>query len=175
MKNNLTDVLVLGTKSWNDKSLLKFVRKNEKLNVAFCAEQTQVNDSELYNTFLGAYKAKYGDSKEPSGSAAAAFDAYIMAVKAIEDAYNKMAASDVEELVKQAKSDAEGKAIRDAYNKTMEEGIPDGSHIREALSKITEFKGASGLINYNGNNEPSKSIAINHIQAGKDMPVYVVK
>ena len=60
-------------------------------------------------------------------------------------------------------------------NKTMEEGIPDGSHIREALSKITEFKGASGLINYNGNNEPSKSIAINHIQAGKDMPVYVVK
>lgn len=174
-KNNLTHVLFLGTKSWNDKSLLKFVRKNEKLNVAFCAEQTQVNDSELYNTFLGAYKAKYGDSKEPSGGAAAAFDAYIMAVKAIEDAYNKMAASDVEELVKQAKSDAEGKAIRDAYNKTMEEGIPDGSHIREALSKITEFKGASGLINYNGNNEPSKSIAINHIQAGKDMPVYVVK
>ena len=175
VKNNLTHVLFLGTKSWNDDSLLKFVRKNQKLNVAFCADQTQVNDSELYNTFIGAYKAKYGEYAEPSGNAAAAFDAYIMAIKAIENAYNNLASSDVEELVKEAKSDAEGKAVREAYNNTMETGIPDGVHIREALCSITEFKGASGLINYNGNNEPSKSIAINHIRAGNDMPVYVVK
>ena len=109
------------------------------------------------------------------GSTAVAFDAYVMALKAIEDAYNNLLNSNVEELAAQAKSDAEAKAIKDAYQKAMDEGIPTGTQIRDALNQIEDFQGASGVINYGGNNEPTKSVSINHIQAGREMPVYVVK
>ena len=175
VKNNLTHVLFLGTRSWNDKDLLKYVQSEKKLNVAFCGEQSQANETELSKIFMEAYKTEYGEDAEPEGSTAVAFDAYVMALKAIEDAYNNLLTSDVEELAAQAKSDAEAKAIKDAYQKAMDEGIPTGTQIRDALNQIEDFQGASGVINYGGNNEPTKSVSINHIQAGNEMPVYVVK
>lgn len=175
VKNNLTHVLFLGTKSWNDKDLLKFLQNNTKLHAAYCIEQSQANTSELSDIFMDAYKKEYGDDSEPTGNMAVAFDAYVMALKAIEDAYNNLLDSDVEEMAAEAKSNGEALSIRNAYQKAMEEGIPNGTHIKEALNNITDFKGASGVINYGGNNEPTKSISINHIQAGKEMPVYVVE
>ena len=175
VKNNLTHVLFLGTKSWNDKDLSKFLKKNPKINAAFCAEQTQDKTSELSELFLNTYKTEYGENSQPTGNMAEAFDAYVMAVRAIESAYNNLLESDVDELAAQAKSDGEALSIRNAYQKAIEEGIPSGTHIKAALNEISDFHGASGVINYNGNNEPTKSISINHIQAGEDMPAYVVK
>ncbi len=173
-KNNLTHVLFLGTKSWDDEELLKFIKDSAKLQAAYCVEQHQANNSELSSIFLNAYKTEYGDTSEPTGNMAVAFDAYVMTVKAIEEAYNNLLNSDVEELAAQAKSEAEALAIRNAYQKALEEGIPSGMHIKEALSKISDFQGASGVINFGGKNEPTKSVTINHIRSGKDMPVYVV-
>ena len=57
----------------------------------------------------------------------------------------------------------------------LEEGIPSGTHIRGALAAIKNFHGASGTINYGGSNEPTKTITINHISGGVDMPAYVVE
>ena len=168
-------MLFLGTNSWNDKDLLKFLEKNPKLNVAFCAEQTQDSTSELSDMFLSAYRTEYGEDSQPTAKMAVAFDAYVMAVKAIESSYNTLLESNVEDLAAQAKSDGEALSIRNAYQKSLEEGIPSGTNIKDALNAITDFKGASGVINYSGNNEPTKSISINHIQAGEDMPAYVVK
>lgn len=167
-------MLFLGTKSWDDEELLKFIKDSAKLQAAYCVEQHQANNSELSSIFLNAYKTEYGDTSEPTGNMAVAFDAYVMAVKAIEEAYNNLLNSDVEELAAQAKSEAEALAIRNAYQKALEEGIPSGMHIKEALSKISDFQGASGVINFGGKNEPTKSVTINHIRSGKDMPVYVV-
>ena len=175
VKNNLTHVLFLGTKSWNDNDFLKFIKKNPKLNVAFCAEQTQASTSKLSEIFLNAYKAEYGENSQPTGNMAVAFDAYVMTIRAIETAYNNLLDSDVEELAAKAGSDGEAMSIRNAYQKAIEDGIPKGTHIKTALNEISDFQGASGVINYNGNNEPTKSISINHIQAGEDMPAYVVK
>lgn len=175
IKNNYTHVLFLGTRSWNDEDFLKFVRSNDKLNVAFCGEQTTASTSELTDVFVNAYKAKYGEDTEPSGNAAIAFDAYVMAIKAIEKAYNDLLEADVEELAANAKSEAEAKAIREAYQKTLDEGIPNGSQIKDALSSTENFQGVSGVINYGGNNEPTKSISINHIQGGVDAPAYVAE
>lgn len=175
VKNNLTHVLFLGTNSWNDKDLLKFLEKNPKLNVAFCAEQTQDSTSELSDMFLSAYRTEYGEDSQPTAKMAVAFDAYVMAVKAIESSYNTLLESNVEDLAAQAKSDGEALSIRNAYQKSLEEGIPSGTNIKDALNAITDFKGASGVINYSGNNEPTKSISINHIQAGEEQPQYVVK
>lgn len=175
VKNNLTHVLFLGTRSWNDKELLKFLKKNPKLNAAFCAEQPQSGTSELSEIFLKAYKTEYGENSQPTGNMAVAFDAYVMTIRAIEAAYNNLLDSDVEELAAKAGSEGEAMSIRNAYQKAIEDGIPNGTHIKDALNKISDFQGASGVINYNGNNEPTKSISINHIQAGEDMPAYVVK
>lgn len=175
VKNNLTHVLFLGTRSWNDNELLKFLKKNPKLNAAFCAEQPQSGTSELSEIFLKAYKTEYGENSQPTGNMAVAFDAYVMTIRAIEAAYNNLLDSDVEELAAKAGSEGEAMSIRNAYQKAIEDGIPNGTHIKDALNKISDFQGASGVINYNGNNEPTKSISINHIQAGEDMPACVVK
>ena len=66
-------------------------------------------------------------------------------------------------------------SIMNAYQKSLDEGVPSGTNAKDALNAITDFKGASGVINYSGNNEPTKSISINHIQAGEEQPQYVVK
>ena len=53
--------------------------------------------------------------------------------------------------------------------------MPNGKHIREALVAIKDFQGASGTINYDGSNEPTKTIIVNHIAGGVDMPAYVAE
>ncbi len=175
VKNNFTHVLFLGTRNWNDENLLKFIRSNEKLNVAFCGESAQTTSSELSDMFMEAYQKKYGENSTPDGKTAVAFDAYMMAVKAIEDAYNNLLTSDVEEAVESAKSDAEAKAIREGWQASIDSGVPNGTQIKEALSKIEDFQGASGVISYNGKNEATKTISINYIEGTVDMPLYVVE
>ena len=50
---------------------------------------------------------------------------------------------------------------------TQENGVPTGAMIKEALTKIKNFEGASGLISFNGTNEADKSAIINHIVNGE--------
>ena len=176
IEKNFTHVLFLGPRSWsNSDSLINFIRNNDKLNVGFCGEQPQALSAGLSTEFLQAYAAKYGEDAVPAGRTAAAFDAYMLAVKAIEDAYTGLETGDMEEALSKAKTEAEAKAIRDAWNKALEEGMPNGKHIREALVTIEDFQGASGTINYDGSNEPTKTIIVNHISGGVDMPAYVVE
>ena len=81
-------------------------------------------------------------------------------------------------------------ALRDVVCSNSEEGekimgkngevYPFGSGVQEAFEKVLALGESMGFIvknvdNYGGNNEPTKSISINHIQAGKEMPVYVVE
>ena len=143
--------------------------------MGFCGEQPQALSAGLSTEFLQAYAAKYGENTVPAGRTAAAFDAYMLAVKAIEDAYTGLETGNLEEAMSKAKTEAEAKAIRDAWNKALEEGMPNGKHIREALVSIKDFQGASGTINYNGSNEPTKTIIVNHIAGGVDMPAYVAE
>ena len=176
IEKNFTHVLFLGPRSWsNSDSLINFIRNNDKLNVGFCGEQPQALSAGLSTEFLQAYAAKYGEDAVPAGRTAAAFDAYMLAVKAIEDAYTGLETGNLEEAMSKAKTEAEAKAIRDAWNKALEEGMPNGKHIREALVGIKDFQGASGTINYDGSNEPTKTIIVNHISGGVDMPAYVVE
>ena len=157
---------------WKD---LVFIKHNEKLNVGFCGEQPQALSAGFSTEFLQAYAAKYGEDAVPAGRTAAAFDAYMLAIKAIEDAYTGLEIGNVEDAMSKAKTEAEAKAIRDAWYKALEDGVPNGKHIREALVLIENFQGASGTINYDGSNEPTKTIIVNHISGGVDMPAYVVE
>lgn len=176
VEQHFTHVLFLGPRGWsNSETFVDFVKNNDKLNVGYCGEQPQALSAGLSTEFLQAYAAKYGEDAVPAGSTAAAFDAYMLAIKAIEDAYANLETGDMEEAMAAAKTEAEAKAIRDAWTKALEEGVPNGKHIREALASIEDFQGASGTINYDGSNEPTKTIIVNHISGGVDMPAYVVE
>lgn len=175
VEKNFTHVLFLGTRVWNDENFVTFAQSEEKIDVAFCAEEAEAVHTELSQVFIDAYTAKYGEESKPAGRTAAAFDAYVLALKAIENAYTSIQNADVEELAGKAGSEGEAKAIKEAYTKTLEEGVPSGAQIREALSLIKNFEGASGIINYNGSNEARKTIIVNHIDGLEIMPPYVAE
>ncbi|MBR5230451.1 MAG: ABC transporter substrate-binding protein [Firmicutes bacterium] len=173
MDNQYTHVLFLGTRAWNDEKFIKFASENSKIDIAFCAEEPAAIETELSKIFMRAYVSKYGEESKPSGRTAAAFDAYILALKGIEDAYSTLQNEDVEKYTAKAGSDGEAKAIREAWNEALEKGIPTGSQIKNAITAIKDFQGASGTINYNGSNEATKTITINYIDGAEDASVYV--
>ena len=74
-----------------------------------------------------------------------------------------------------AATDAEGRTAKEVLQNALETGIPAGEHIRDALSQTKNFQGASGVINYNGKNEATKSITINFIVGGIEQPTYTIE
>ena len=172
IKNNLTHVLFLGTRDWNDEKLLKFVKSNPTLKVAFPTEESQTKTSTMSEVFMGAYKEKFGEYAEPSEKTAVAFDAYCLAIKAITEAYKTVEATDPDEMKIDSTSEAEIRAIKEALEKAKESGVPQGMHIKNALNSINGYEGASGTISYNGNNEATKTISINYYIGGKLQPAF---
>ncbi len=160
-ESHLTNVLFLGTRAWNDSKLMEYLKSNTYIEAAFPTEQSQNAKTETSDEFIKAYKEKYGEDAEPSERTAVAFDAYCLAIDAINRAYEMVQAADPE--------------AKEVLQTAQETGIPAGVHIRDALLQTKDFRGASGIINYNGSNEATKSITITHIASGVDMPVYTVE
>lgn len=170
----LTHVQFLGTRAWNDEKLLDFVKEQEKLDVAFPSDFSQQVTTPTSAVFLKAYKEKYGENAEPSEASAIAFDAYLLALEAIEQAQAKAMETTEEDLKKQYESDAALKAATLELKTSQETGIPSGRQIRDAMLQIEDFEGASGIISYDGSNEASKSVTINHLVNGQERPAYTV-
>ena len=175
MDKKLMNVLFLGTRSWNDDKLIKYLKENDRIQAAFPTEQSQNAETEVSNEFIQAFKAKYGESEEPSARTAVAFDAYCLAIDAISRAYDAMQNMDPDKLTADAATDAEGRTAKEVLQNALETGIPAGEHIRDALSQTKNFQGASGVINYAGKNEATKSITINFIVGGIEQPTYTVE
>ncbi len=174
-ESHLTNVLFLGTRAWNDSKLTEYLKSNTYIEAAFPTEQSQNAETETSDDFIKAYKEKYGEDAEPSERTAVAFDAYCLAIDAINRAYEMVQAADPETLAEDAATDAEGRTAKEVLQTAQETGIPAGVHIRDALLQTKNFRGASGIINYNGSNEATKSITITHIASGTEMPVYTVE
>lgn len=174
-EKGLTSVLYLGTRAWNDDDMLKFLKEHSKLNAAFPTEQSQSAETETSELFLAAFKVKYGEDAEPSERTAVAFDAYCMALNAIERAYEAVQATDPDKLMKETATEAEGRAAKEAWQTATDTGVPVGTQIRKALSETKDFQGASGVINYDGKNEATKSITITHIAFGSELEAYTVE
>lgn len=175
MDKKLMNVLFLGTRSWNDDKLIKYLKENDRIQAAFPTEQSQNAETEVSNEFIQAFKAKYGESEEPSARTAVAFDAYCLAIDAISRAYDAMQTMDPDKLTADAATDAEGRTAKEVLQNALETGIPAGEHIRDALSQTKNFQGASGVINYNEKNEATKSITINFIVGGIEQPTYTIE
>lgn len=171
----LLSVLYLGTREWNNSELIKLLKSNPSFNVAFPTEQWQNTETETSDMFVRAYKAKYGENMEPSERTTVAFDAYCMALDAISRAYDSVLEQDPDKLMDAAATEAEGRAAKEAWQTAIDTGIPTGTQIRQALSETKDFKGASGIINYAGKNEATKSITVTHIAAGAERESYTVE
>ena len=163
----LTDILFVGPKSWNDENFLSFIESSGAFDIGYAADFSSVTTStEMSEKFITAYKERYGEDAEPAQETAVAFDAYLMAISAIEDAYNDTMSYDEEEYAATAATEAEGRALREDWQQTQKTGIPTGKAIRDAIKRIEGFEGASGIISYGGTNEAVKSIEVVYYSKG---------
>ena len=110
--------------------------------------------------FLKAYQEKYGEDAVPAQQTAVAFDAYLMALQAIEDAYSQTMSYTQEEYAALGATEAESRALSEEWQATSDTGVPAGKAIRDAIKRIKGFEGASGVITYDGGNEAVKSIEV---------------
>lgn len=165
----LDNLLYVGTNVLNDEKFLKFITDSKSYNVAYTTDYAvDANTTKMSETFIKAYKNKYGVNAEPTVAMAIAFDGYIMSLEAIQKAYDDIMSVDFNKLTSEGElSKEEIKEIKNNWMYTQENGVPSGEMIRVALTKIRNFEGASGLISFNGTNEADKSAVINHIVNGE--------
>ena len=165
----------LGTGDWDTKEFEKYIISNPELSVSYPSVQA-ADTTSTYTLFTEAYYDKYGENADPpSGSMATAFDAYLIMLKGIEDAYADLQEVDMEKIKEEAGTDAKGRALVQTYETALQTGIPAGVHIRDAIKEISDFEGATGILSYDGNTEVNKTVTILHFFKGTKMDPYTVE
>ncbi len=165
----------IGSREWDTKEFEKFMMSNPDLSASYPSVQA-ADATDTYQTFIEAYYRKYGENaEEPSGAMAAAFDAYLIMIQGIQDAYDNLQNTDMEKLRETAGNDAKGRALVQTYENALATGIPAGIQIRDAIKAITDFEGATGRLSYDGTTEVNKDVTILHIFKGTKMDPYVVE
>lgn len=172
-EQKLPYMLFLGTRAWGDKDFLEFVKANKQLHIGYPAEQATNNETAMSQKFMEAFRTKYGEDAELSQRTVVAFDAYLLAVTAMDRAMQTVRDTDPDTIAQNSATDAEARAKKEAWQAARETGIPSGTQIKDALNGIDNFEGASGVINYKGKNEVTKSVSISHIANGTELPAYV--
>ncbi len=172
-EQKLPYMLFLGTRSWGDKDFLEFFKANKQLHIGYPAEQATNNETAMSQKFMEAFRTKYGEDAELSQRTVVAFDAYLLAVTAMDRAMQTVRDTDPDTIAQNSATDAEARAKKEAWQAARETGIPSGTQIKDALNGIDNFEGASGVINYKGKNEATKSVSISHIANGTELPAYV--
>ena len=172
-EQKLPYMLFLGTRAWGDKDFLEFVTANKQLHIGYPAEQATNNETAMSQKFMEAFRTKYGEDAELSQRTVVAFDAYLLAVTAMDRAMQAVRDTDPDTIAQNSATDAEARAKKEAWQVARETGIPSGTQIKDALNGIDNFEGASGVINYKGKNEATKSVSISHIANGTELPAYV--
>ena len=57
--------LFLGTRAWDNKEFLDFVKSSPKLHIGYPAEQAASNETAMSQRFMEAFREKYGEDAEP--------------------------------------------------------------------------------------------------------------
>ncbi|MBK5246270.1 MAG: ABC transporter substrate-binding protein [Peptostreptococcaceae bacterium] len=99
------DVLFIGTDQWESEEILNLAEENSQIKIAYSVlfDKKTVSDP-LSESFLSAFKDRYGANAVPESATALAFDSYIIAI----DAINR------------AGTATDGTAVRDALQQTMQ-------------------------------------------------------
>ena len=126
------DVMFLGPTDWSSKEfrseLSSSVSKEHLAFVNFFTADDTINQES--ETFLEAYHEKYGKDKEPEDSVALGYDAYLIAINAVNDAGNDPSGNDIRKVLASAKEfqgasgnitfNTEGDPLRSAQISTWE-------------------------------------------------------
>ena len=126
------DVMFLGSTDWSSKEfrseLSSSVSKEHLAFVNFFTADDTINQES--EKFLEAYHEKYGKDKEPEDSVALGYDAYLIAINAINDAGNNPSGKDIRKVLASAKEfqgasgnitfNTEGDPLRSAQISTWE-------------------------------------------------------
>lgn len=99
------DVMFLGSTDWSSKEfrseLSSSVSKEHLAFVNFFTADDTINQES--EKFLEAYHEKYGKDKEPEDSVALGYDAYLIAINAVNDAGNDPSGNDIRKVLASAK------------------------------------------------------------------------
>lgn len=126
------DVMFLGPTDWSSKEfrseLSSSVSKEHLAFVNFFTADDTINQES--EKFLEAYHEKYGKDKEPEDSVALGYDAYLIAINAVNDAGNEPSGNDIRKVLASAKEfqgasgnitfNTEGDPLRSAQISTWE-------------------------------------------------------
>lgn len=126
------DVMFLGPTDWSSKEfrseLSSSVSKEHLAFVNFFTADDTINQES--EKFLEAYHEKYGKDKEPEDSVALGYDAYLIAINAVNDAGNDPGGNDIRKVLASAKEfqgasgnitfNTEGDPLRSAQISTWE-------------------------------------------------------
>ncbi len=126
------DVMFLGSTDWSSKQfrseLSSSVGKEHLAFVNFFTADDTINQES--EKFLEAYHEKYGKDKEPEDSVALGYDAYLIAINAVNDAGNDPSGNDIRKVLASAKEfqgasgnitfNTEGDPLRSAQISTWE-------------------------------------------------------
>lgn len=126
------DVMFLGPTDWSSKEfrseLSRSVSKEHLAFVNFFTADDTINQES--EKFLEAYHEKYGKDKEPEDSVALGYDAYLIAINAVNDAGNDPSGNDIRKVLASAKEfqgasgnitfNTEGDPLRSAQISTWE-------------------------------------------------------
>ena len=126
------DVMFLGSTDWSSKEfrseLSSSVSKEHLAFVNFFTADDTINQES--EKFLKAYHEKYGKDKEPEDSVALGYDAYLIAINAVNDAGNDPSGNDIRKVLASAKEfqgasgnitfNTEGDPLRSAQISTWE-------------------------------------------------------
>lgn len=126
------DVMFLGPTDWSSKDfrseLSSSVSKEHLAFVNFFTADDTINQES--EKFLEAYHEKYGKDKEPEDSVALGYDAYLIAINAVNDAGNDPSGNDIRKVLASAKEfqgasgnitfNTEGDPLRSAQISTWE-------------------------------------------------------
>lgn len=126
------DAMFLGSTDWSSKEfrseLSSSVSKEHLAFVNFFTADDTINQES--EKFLEAYHDKYGKDKEPEDSVALGYDAYLIAINAVNDAGNDPSGNDIRKVLASAKEfqgasgnitfNTEGDPLRSAQISTWE-------------------------------------------------------
>ncbi len=126
------DAMFLGSTDWSSKEfrseLSSSVSKEHLAFVNFFTAEDTINQES--EKFLEAYHEKYGKDKEPEDSVALGYDAYLIAINAVNDAGNDPSGNDIRKVLASAKEfqgasgnitfNTEGDPLRSAQISTWE-------------------------------------------------------
>ena len=95
------DVLFLGDSDWSTDEFRKMYSGSQTGNNMafinfFTSDETTTRESE---TFLKAYHNKYGSDSEPDNNVALGFDAYVVAIKAIDKVDGDITGENVKQIL----------------------------------------------------------------------------